>query len=408
MKTLLRICRYIGYLLFRPIWILERLVPRSNTIWIFGAWYGQKFSDNSKWLYEYVLNNYKSIKPIWITKNKEIYNELRKQNKNVYLSKSFFGIYYSLRAKWCFLSSGTVDINRYFINGAKIILLWHGMPLKKIGFSDDTQITSLKKLKLLEFFNPYIYTTLHPYATLSSAPFFNNFLIDAFRVSDSQIWQVGLPRCDAFFSEMNEPFITKIKEKNPTAKIMIYLPTYRMSSDGLGKCFSPFEQKFGFNNLEFQSFLEENNIIILYKPHYMDSVVDIGLSTKNFIRINDSDFNDLYILLNNVDALITDYSSVYFDFLPSKKSVFLCPFDYKEYLSTSRGHYFNMYEEMDAVVCNSWQDFYKKAASMPWETVKETEIQKFATYLDGNVCEKIVRKISEIIQNEEASQIITT
>ena len=47
-----KILRYIGCILFRPIWCLGRLVPRSKKICFFEAWYGQKYSDNSKWLYE--------------------------------------------------------------------------------------------------------------------------------------------------------------------------------------------------------------------------------------------------------------------------------------------------------------------------------------------------------------------
>ena len=383
--------RYIGYLLYRPLWWLQLLIPRNDRIWLFGAWYGQKYSDNSKWLFEYVINNYPEITAVWITKSDNVYKLLCSKNLPVYKSWSLKGILYSLRAKWCFLSSGTVDVNRYFLNGSRNVLLWHGMPLKKIGYSDSTLIKSIRKVKLIEKINPYV--TLHPYSTLSSAPFFDEYLMEAFNLKSDRVWDLGIPRCDAFFTKKEDKIIHMIHEKNKSAKIMLYLPTFRMTSDGKGSYFSPFDSKFGFNQAEFVEFLEKKNIIMLYKPHFMDASVDINISSSNFIKLSDSEVEDLYVLLSNIDALITDYSSVYFDFLPSRKTMFLCPFDYEDYVSKSREHYFNMYEEMDAVVCNNWQEFYNEAGQLEWKKLKDSEINQFASCLDGNVCRKIVNKI---------------
>lgn len=394
MKTITKIFRYIGYILFRPIWWLERLVPRNKNIWVFGAWYGQKYSDNSKWLYEYVLNNNPEIKAVWITKNRDVYKKLHSQGKNVCLSSSLPGVWWCLRAKYVFLSSTQDDVNKFFLNGARQIWLWHGMPLKKIGFDDDSK-SRLPHWKrcLASVIDPYL--SLKPYATLTSSDFFTPFLERAFRLPKERIWNTGLPRCDAFFIDEKEHCIECLRSEFPDARILLYMPTFRMSSKMDGAIFSPFVKEFGFDQKNFISFLEQENIIFLFKPHFVDSGVQVEIDSSRFKYITDSDFEDLYVLLNSVDVLLTDYSSVYFDFLATKKPIYLLPFDYNEYTKNSRGHYFDMYKEMSGAVCKNWQEFYKVGKNRKNINLEKDE-KKFAEYLDGESCKKIVEGINDL------------
>ena len=389
-KTCKKILLDAFYLIFRPIWILERLIIRNKNIWIFGAWFGQKYSDNSKWLYEYVIKNNPEIYPVWITKNKDIYLKLKQENKNVCLSHSLKGIYYCLHAKYAFLTNGVEDVNMYFINGATQIWLWHGMPLKKILKSTDKwkQLTKfqLKKSKII---NPYNY--LNPDYTVSSSDFFTKILIEAFDLPENQILCTGLPRVDAFFCNKTEQLCEDIRNKYKDVKIFFYMPTYRQKE----KAYNPFDIKYNFNENEFNSFLEKNNIVILYKPHFVDSNINLNIKSERFLLLNDNMFNDLYILLNSIDALITDYSSVFFDFIPSKKPIFLFPFDYSDYIQNSRSHYFNLFNEMKANICSNWNEFYS-IIEKNMINCYCPENYKFIEYLDGNSCKKIVEKIKSL------------
>lgn len=392
-KIINKILRYLGYILFRPIWWLERLVPRSRNIWVFGAWYGQKYSDNSKWLYEYVLEHTSEIKAIWITKNRDVYEKLKRMSKCVYMSSSFRGILSCLRAKYALLTSGVVDVNAFALNGCKQIWLWHGMPLKKIGYSILHNNSKIKEL-LRKILNPYFH--ISPFATLSSSDYFNNFLQEAFHLKKSKIWNTGLPRCDAFFLHEKDAFIDKLRRVYNDAKIIIYMPTFRMSSDIDGTVFNPFSEKFNFDETKFVNFLTTNNIVFLYKPHFVDSSINVSFNSSRFILINDDLFDDLYILLDNIDCLITDYSSVYFDFLVTKKAIFLLPFDYDEYTKTSRGHYFNMYKELDcSFVAKDWNDFYKQYNNCLTDSYSSNDEIKFAKFVNGNSCCNVINKIQE-------------
>lgn len=394
MSVLTKILQFSGYILFRPLWWLERLVPRSKNVWVFGAWYGQKYSDNSKWLYEYVLEQNPKIKAVWITKNREVYEKLRSDGKPVCMSSSPAGAWFCMRALYALLTSGVVDVNRFFLNGCRQIWLWHGMPLKKILQSDDAYIAKTGLHKALStFLNPYL--RFHPYATLSSADFFNDFLMEAFDLPKEKIWNTGLPRCDAFYSEKKESFISALRLKFSNSKIFLYMPTFRMSSEMEGKAFSPFDFAYGYDEISFKEFLEKNNIVFLYKPHFVDSAVQVQIDSDHFIILNDSISDDLYVLLSSVDALLTDYSSVFFDFIPSKKPIYLLPFDYEQYIHNSRSHYFDMYKEMTGVVCSSWREFYAAVENEKWKSIDFEKNKKLAEFLDGKSCEKVIERLVE-------------
>ncbi len=393
-KIIKRIFRYIGYILFRPIWWLERIVPRNKNIWVFGAWYGQKYSDNSKWLYEYVLEHNPEIKAIWITKNRDVYKSLRMQNKPVFLNYSIAGIWWCLKANYAFLTSGINDINHYFTNGIKQIWLWHGMPLKKIlNTADEWLSVSKRHKRISKLLNPYQY--FKPYATISSSNFFNKFLMDSFGLPENKILKTGLPRCDAFFTNIKEQLIINLKDKFNNAKVILYMPTFRMTSELNGLPFNPFDSKFKFVQTEFLSFLERENLIFLYKPHFVDSGISINLKSERFKMLDDTQFNDLYILLNSIDMLATDYSSVFFDFIPTKKPIILLPFDYDDYLKKSRSHFFNMFEEMTGIVCKDWNDFYNIMEGELISYFDFSKNNKFSDFLDGKSCEKLMLEIKK-------------
>ena len=99
-------------------------------------------------------------------------------------------------------------------------------------------------------------------------------------------------------------------------------------------------------------------------------------------------------MLDSIDVLATDYSSVFFDFLAAKKNVFLLIFDYEEYTKNSRAHFFDMRSEMHGVFCEDWHDFYKKF-SCEQNPQLESDRLKFAEYLDGMCCKKIIDRIKK-------------
>ncbi|MBD3808354.1 MAG: CDP-glycerol glycerophosphotransferase family protein, partial [Epsilonproteobacteria bacterium] len=119
------------YLLNLPLYWISRLVPKDENIWIFGAWFGEKYADNSKYLFEYMSKNHPEIRAIWLTTNKSTLDLIKSKGYESYSTYSLKGYYFSARANFSFVSTAFNDVN-IFIPSKCIINLWHGNPLKKV------------------------------------------------------------------------------------------------------------------------------------------------------------------------------------------------------------------------------------------------------------------------------------
>ena len=115
---------------------LSCLFPRSEKIYVFGAWLGEKFADNPKYLF-LEAQDHLDIRPVWITKNPEVCRQVRAMGYEAYGYRSFKGIWLQLRAKYAVVCNGISDLNHTFLGRAVFLNLWHGVPLKKVGYDDD-------------------------------------------------------------------------------------------------------------------------------------------------------------------------------------------------------------------------------------------------------------------------------
>lgn len=400
MKVLLRKMRSLIKLFllicFRPFWFLLKVFRRKN-VWVFGAWYGKKYCDNSMYLFEYTIEHYPNIKCIWFTVSDEVTKLLKSKGYKVVHPNSFIGYYYSLICDYVFITNYWDDIGNSLAFGAKQILLYHGQGIKKIGYANTMENREEKETAFQKFKNHFLFSKLSKtYATLTTAPFFNEYLKQAWNISEEQIWQTGLPRCDVLFSNRYDSFVRKIRNKYPNSKIILYMPTFRMTDFGTGEEFTPFKTEYGFEREIFNKFLEDNNIVFLFKSHVVDANLRLPHYSERLIHVLEEDFEDLYVLLNSVDALITDYSSVYMDFLPTGKQIYLFTFDYEEYLQKSRELFFDIRKEFNGIYCNNWSDFYEYYSKTIDKGIKKEDIIKFACNNNGNSCEAICKRVMEI------------
>jgi len=388
-----KIIKYFLYTLFIPFWWLQKLIPRNRNIWIFGAWYGLKYSDNAKVLFEYVSEHNLEIKPIWLTKSKNIVTQLKSAKKNVFLANSFKGIFYSLIAGKVIFSSGKVDINKFFINGAKTVNVWHGAPIKKIGLDDLFANLSKYKKIIFKYLYPFVWEFNIDYV-VSTAEIFNDKLSSAFNVPVKNIIPSGYPRCDLLFNLKLNQLTLNFNLKFNKPKIILYLPTFR---SGNAK-FLPFNN-FEFDEKAWDYYLNKSNSLLISKGHFVDKTVGALTNIERVIHISDDDIPELNDFLKDVDILITDYSGVYFDFLLTDKPIILAPFDLQNYILKSRELYF----KYDEIVCgyraNNWKQILELLNSnidlIPDN--KYFKIKKlFNTYNHGNSSSELMNYIYNI------------
>ena len=392
---------------FLPFWYLELLIPRRKNLFVFGSFFGQRYNDNSRVLYEYILNNQPHIKPCWITKNKDVYRKLKAARKPVEMAYSIKGCLTQLSASVAF-DTQFFDFNSYTLNGAFRIRLWHGMPLKKIEY-DITKGPNAEKgskaVRLLKKIirHDYIVRSRYKNKLISASDFFTPYLSSAFGLNQDCVWLTGLPRTDSFFKGKTEKIAFDLREKYKDSTLILYMPTFRLSA-AKGNAYNQFDGN-SFDNVKFREFLLSKNIVFLYKPHFNDRDITLPHFSDRFVLLDDDAYDDLYALVSGIDILATDYSSIYFDFLLLNKPVILTPFDYDEYVGGIREHYFD-YGVLPGIRARNWDEFMDIVSWQKYFSVPEEYSDKFVKYNDGNSSKRCFEKTVELLERKKVGVIL--
>lgn len=335
----MRIKATIKYLLLHMIYFFVGFIPRNRKIWIFGSG-NRSFIDNSKWLFLHLHNsNRKDIRKIWLSRSKKIVNTLKTKGFEAYYLNSLKGCYYAVRGGIYFFNVNTnYDISYFFSNGAKKINLWHGIPTKKANLSSDLKNNYFYKLyhgnlrqKIhYHFFCPYEYEKYD--MMICTSEMAKKYMKNAFgkRMKDAII--TGYPRNDVLLKSINSPFeedkklieyfsALKLNQK----KIILYMPTFR---DAKVYKSEPIDIPIPWKKLN--SFLAKNNSIFILKLHPNERIpLQISTTYKNIQVIDKS--ADVHPALRYIDILITDYSSICYDFLLCSKPTVFYLYDLEEY-----------------------------------------------------------------------------
>lgn len=329
-KHLLRLLLPVKYLLL----LVSYLFPRNKKIWCFGT----SFVGNTKYLFIYMNEHHKDIRCIWIA-NKKDYNRVKDNGFEVYTRWSFKGIWFGLIGGVYVYNSYPDNINLYTSGGARFVNLYHGIALKCI----DRQIKVGPMTKIYQsrgVINElrYLNFRLLPDVVLSTSPANTKQYVEAFGVDESHFIEGLYPRCVLFNEKLDlvENFIEKyegVKALDLARYIKrfdysyIYMPTFRDTGDN-------FIIKCGFDFDRLNELMMKKNRLFIMKLH-PDSTFQFKHDYSNVILI-DKDI-DIYPLLPFTNCLITDYSSIYCDYIlmRGKQTILFIP-DYNDYITKSR------------------------------------------------------------------------
>ncbi|NUU60932.1 CDP-glycerol glycerophosphotransferase family protein [Paenibacillus sp. JW14] len=229
------------------------------------------------------------------------------------------------------------------------IELWHGFPLKGMAKMDRQETTTDEKINDY-WSNVDIITS---YSTLY------NTAMNACNGARIQKYHItGVPRNDALLTANGRANLMNILPQwnDSGENIIFFMPTFRKSiinpdkTEG-GKNFSNLFGLSEFNKQQLLKFLREQNIMLIIKLHPFEekffSKELQDLSDEKIYTLNDTTLEsagmDLYDVLNAADMLLTDYSSVYIDYLLLNRPVVFLPTDLEEY-KTNRGLLLEPYE----------------------------------------------------------------
>lgn len=226
--------------------------------------------------------------------------------------------------------------------------LWHGFPLKGMAKMDKNETVPDESIHNHWSKVDMIMSYSTMYNTAMNAC--NGANIAKYRIT-------GVPRNDALLSSESKDKLKKLFPNiSKTDQVIFFMPTFRKSIINPNKI----EGSKNFQNLlgiaeydrdQLQSFLEANNLKLIIKLHpfeeqyFQDELADIR--SEQILTLNDQDlahYNlDLYNVLGAGDMLITDYSSVYIDYLLLNRPIIFTPIDLEEY-KENRGLLFDPYD----------------------------------------------------------------
>jgi len=379
------IIKLLIYPILDIIYLLTALIPKNKRKWVFGSWFGKRYADNSKYLFEYVCQSHPEIRAIWISRNRKVINNLRSNRLEAYYSFSPQGIFHIVTAGVAVMSSGKKDLLNFLLSPTHFkVQLWHGVGYKKIMYDDritgnlHKPFTRLKHL-LFPFLRPR-----YDMVIATSREIQRQFC-GAFLLPPKKVPITGYPRNDIFFK--NTP--KQIKSN----KQILYAPTHRREGRGkpIQKILPDSEMLWHmneeFNRLKVQFYLK----LHFYDEKYLPSL-------ERYSHISPAPEIDIQELLLQTDILITDYSSIYIDFLLLDRPIIFTPFDIEDYLRQDRKFYLPYQEVTPGPIARNWNEvlsYIEEALQDPEKYREERHRIRdfFHQYKDGNSSQRVFNEI---------------
>lgn len=350
--------------------------PVDEKIIFFESFIGKQYACSPKAIYEQMLKDpyFKDYTFVWSFrkyKRKKLKKEFTDSRTVLvtYKSKKYYE--YCAKAKY-WITNWRMPVYMKKKKNQVFIETWHGTPLKKIGLDSTKEgiaQTSQKKTHKMYLKDAKGYDYFISPSHFCTKVFASAFGLDQLKKTNIII-ETGYPRNDKLYNyTQDDIYSIKSKLNIPLdKKIILYAPTWRDNQHilGVGNTLDI--------NSTFQNFM--NNVsdeyVVILRLHYLvASKVDLtGLENKVYNYSNIDDVNDLYLIS---DILITDYSSVFFDYANLKRPILFYMYDLEDYQHNIR-------------------DFYIDLASLPGPIIKTEEELLKAVYNIDKITEKYQSK----------------
>ena len=342
---------------------------------VFEAFMGKKYACSPKALYQAMLQDpyYASWKKVWAFRNPEEYRFLEQdENTRVveYRKKEYYQAY-AQAAYW--ITNSRLPREVVPKKNQEYIQCWHGTPLKKLGY--DLEYYAENKGNLNEVRENYLGEAKKFTRMPSPSPFYTEKMISAFHLKslgkENIFLEKGYPRNDRLYL-VTEEEISVLRKKlgiPEGKKVILYAPTWRENQHVPGEGYR-YQLQVDFH--EWKKRLGEE-YIVLFRAHYFISNLFDFDEYDGFIK-NVSDLDDVYLVS---DVLITDYSSVFFDYGILERPILFYMYDYDAYKNEMRDFYFDIHMLPGPVVKNQ-EELLKSIENLP--EIVEKYREKYRTF----------------------------
>ncbi|WP_311763133.1 CDP-glycerol glycerophosphotransferase family protein [Proteus terrae] len=305
---------------------------------------------------------------------------------------------YSFKGIWTLLTSGIVIYHHGPLAGRIPLIspyrinfhINHGIHFKKVELALDPTSQEYKNISFIKtkWFCKY-HSVSSNIDALSCCSYYHTYL--------SNIFITGIPRNDLFFINNDDLLpqdvisdINKLKKLAGNRKIILYAPTWR--NKGGAYIFDQDEKYI------LEDFLIKNNYIFIYAGHpYLKNRV---IPQSEYIIDYNNNFSDIQSVLSIADILITDYSSIWIDFLLKDKPIIGFQFDHDTY-EDDRGFLFDYNDVFPGEIVYDFQSLISVLKFNMSKSFIKTEKFAFSKkifhkFTDGKNCERIANSLLSI------------
>ena len=359
--------------------------------WVFcESFFGKSYSDSPKYVYEYLQKNYPSkYRFIWVIENKSTkipYRHIKVKRFSIrycyYLARCKYYVFNSRQPVWIKKRQGNVFLQT-----------WHGTPLKRLVFDLEDINSATPRYK------KQTYRQSRSWDYLIAA---NQYSSDIFKrcfIYNKTMLETGYPRNDIMHWDNKDEIAKEIREKlgiPKNKKTVLYAPTWRDD-----EYYTKGQYKFTLK-LDLKLMKEQlgNDYVILLRTHYFiaDSIDVTGLEDFAYNLSKYDDISELYLIS---DYLITDYSSVFFDYANLKRPMLFYTYDLEKYRDVLRGFYIDIEEELPGPLLFITEEIIDAIKNMDELTDKYKEkydlfYDKFCAWEDGQASDKVAKAVFDL------------
>ena len=374
----------------------SHFIPVKDNVIMFESSNGRNYTGNPRYIYEEMVrqgldNKYNCVWSLTDT-NIRIPGNCTKIKR-----PGMKFLFYSLRSKfWIFDSR-----HQYYLKknkNTKYIQTWHGTPLKKLALDMDkvnsSETTDIEDYKAKFKKNSSLWDYLISQNSYSSKIFKRAFAFDG------EMLEIGYPRNDILINENNETKINEIKERlniDKDKKIILYAPTWRDNEfhrSGIYK----FATEMDFNAMK--NALSDEYVLIVKFHYLVKDEINWDEYRDFIIECNEMwDIQELYLIS---DILITDYSSVMFDYALLNRPILFFTYDLDFYKDNLRDFYFDINtvpgplietteDLVDFIKNNSKEDYFEKYGTK-YQAFKET----YNEFDKGSSCQSVIELVERL------------
>jgi CDP-glycerol glycerophosphotransferase len=315
--------------------LLERLAPVRSSTWVFVTWPGKyrHTLDNPRAVFEHIKDD-AGIRKVILCRDDQDSSTVCVEGRNVVFvrAESIRGAYWVARCEFLLTGFGLSGVASYgsrITPKHRIIQLWHGVPLKRIG-------------NLFPGESFWGAETPRYFATVCSSAEDRQIMARAFApVPLERVWQFGLPRNDWLTKADNDlpadyrQWLHALRSRLAGRRLVLYAPTWRQSGPGA----YPFSAT---ESSQLASILKRHNAVLGVRAHSNESsrhLIDGSVAGGHFMILND--VPDVGVVLRLCNVLVTDYSSIYIDYLIADRPILHFVYDIDSYVD-ERGFLYDL------------------------------------------------------------------